>query len=85
MSSMIIRVKVQLKGDDAPKNHLALVVPGAMTPEDLIPYRNAITSSVKALLTDEGLSGYLAEDLFWLVQLSEFITTSLDNIKRKPL
>ena len=82
MSSKIVPIKIQLKGDKEPKTHYALVLPDIKHPEDFICYRNALLEAVKSLLTDEGLSGYMAEDLFWLVQLSEFITTSLDNLKK---
>lgn len=82
---MIVPVQVQLKGENEPQQHLALVFPDMETTEDFIAYRNAATGAAKAILEcDEVSSGYTTE-CFFLLQLAEFISDSLDRelTKRK--
>ena len=75
---MITKVKVQLQGDTEPQEHLALVFPDATGVADFITYRNALTQVVKAVLTTEEYNSYLNDECFWLIQLSEFISSGLD-------
>ena len=77
---MIIKVNVQLKGEKEPRTHYALVFPDAMAPADFIPYRNAITTAAKEIVSNPDVSGLLNDEAFWLIQMAEFITASLDNI-----
>ena len=77
---MIVKVKVQLKGDQEPRDHYALVFDDAMGPADLIPYRNALTMAAKEIVSNPDVGEYLNEEVFWLIQLSEFIGTSLDDV-----
>lgn len=81
---MIITTNVQLKGESQPQKHLALVFPGPMGPEDLILYRNAMTEAVKAILTSSDYDGgYLSSECFYLLQMAEFISDSLDEEAEK--
>lgn len=76
---MITTVNVQLKGEHEPQKHYALVFPDAMGPEDFISYRNALTTAAKTIVSCEEVEGCLNDEAFWLIQLSEFISTSLDD------
>ena len=76
---MITTVNVQLKGDEAPRKHYALVFPDAMGPENFIPYRNALVAAAKIIVSTPELSGCFDDEAFWLLHLSEFITVSLDR------
>ena len=76
---MITTVNVQLKGEASPRKHYALVFHDAMGPEDFISYRNALIAASKAIVSTPDLSGCLDDEAFWLLQLSEFITYSLDR------
>lgn len=78
---MIIPVNVQLKGESQPNKHYALVFSDVMGVEDFIAYRNALTTAVKACLTSDS-AGYIDNELFWLVQLSEFISSSIDEASK---
>lgn len=78
---MIIPVTVQLKGESKPQEHYALVFDDVMGPEDFIAYRNALTTVTKVALTDS--NACCLDELFWLVQLSEFISSSLDEYYQK--
>ncbi len=80
---MIVKVNVQLKGEKEPQDHYALVFDDAMGPADFIAYRNALTMTAKELASNESSSGYYDEEIFWLIQLSEFISTSLDDELKK--
>lgn len=80
---MIITTTVKLKGETRPCEHLALVFPGPMGTEDLIAYRNAMTEAVKAILTSGDFDGYLSSECFYLLQMAEFITDSLDEEAEK--
>lgn len=80
---MIITTNVQMKGESHPDRHLALVFPGVMYPEDLIPYRNAMTEAVKAILTSDNYDGWLSDECFYLIQMAEFISDSLDEEAEK--
>jgi len=84
---MIVPVKVQLKGEKEPEQHLALVFEDARIPEDLISYRNALTTACKAILTNED-GNFFTDEVFWMLQLAEFISSSLDDEmerRRKPV
>ena len=75
---MTIQALVQLKGEKEPEKHVALVIEDATTPCDLAVYRNALTSAAKVILTsDDG--EYFLEECFFLLQLAEYIGTSLDT------
>ena len=76
---MITKVKVQLKGETEPQDHFALVFHDASGVADFIAYRNALTQVVKAILTSEDYNSYLTDECFWLIQLSEFISSGLDH------
>ena len=76
---MITKVKVQLKGETEPQDHLALVFHDVTGIADFIVYRNALTQVVKAVLTTEEYNSYLTDECFWLIQLSEFISSGLDH------
>lgn len=81
---MIITTTVKLKGESRPCEHLALVFPGPMGTEDLIAYRNAMTEAVKAILTSGDYDdGSLSSECFYLIQMAEFITDSLDEEAEK--
>lgn len=75
---MIIPVQAQLKGEKEPRRHLALVFPDADVPEDFILYRNAATQAVKAILGSPDIEPCLTDEMYWLIQFSEFISSSLD-------
>lgn len=75
---MIVPMLVQLKGESEPRQHFALVFEDAMGPQDLIAYRNAATTVVKSVLSSTDFEPYLADECFWLLQLAEFISSSLD-------
>ena len=80
---MIINTLVQLKGEKEPQPHIALVIDDAITPSDLAAYRNALTTAAKFILTCEDGENF-HEECFWLLQLSEFISSSLDmELERK--
>lgn len=74
---MIVPMLVQLKGESEPKQHFALVFDDATDPQDLSVYRNAAIEAVKAIITSSD-DFYLDEECFWLLQLAEFISDSLD-------
>ena len=75
---MTIQALVQLKGEKEPQQHVALVIEDATTPVDLSVYRNALTTAVKVILSsDEGEC--FCDECFWLLQLAEYIGTSLDT------
>ena len=74
--SRIVKVNVQLKGESKPEEHYALVFDDAMGYGDFIVYRNALTTAAKAIATEEDT--LCTEEIFWLIQLSEFINTALD-------
>jgi len=80
--SKIIKTEVQLTGELRPRQHYALVFPDAYSPEDLIPYRNALTQAVKTITVSEEACQYIHDELFWLIQLAEFITTALDDNRK---
>ena len=82
---MIIKVKVQLKGEEQPHIHHALVFPDVMAPDDFITYRNAMTAAAKEIVSNPDVNGLLNDEAFYLIQLAEFITTSLDDIKKTQL
>lgn len=75
--SRIIKTVVQLKGEKEPHQHIALVFDDVMEPADLMFYRNALTMATKAVLISDNSDLYSSE-LFWLIQLSEYISTALD-------
>lgn len=75
---MIISQQLQLKGETEPHRHIALVFPDACGPEDLIAYRDAVTTAVKVILTSENVPGNLSDDCFFLLRLAEFIDDSID-------
>ena len=81
---MIVPVNVQLKGESKPTKHLALVFDDVTGVEDFISYRNALTNVSKCIISSE--EDYnLNDQCFWLIQLSEFISSSLDEELRKRL
>ena len=75
--SMIIKTLVQLKGESEPQQHFALVFDDIVDPRDFVTYRNALTTAVKSILTSED-GEYLQDECFFLIQLSEYISSSLD-------
>lgn len=75
---MIIRTLVQLKGEKEPHQHYALVFDDAMGPQDLIAYRNAATSAVKAIISSSD-NCFMEQECFFLLQLAEYISSSLDD------
>ncbi|MBR0166123.1 MAG: hypothetical protein IJQ13_04515 [Prevotella sp.] len=75
--STIIKTMVQLKGESEPQQHFALVFDDVMSPADFMMYRNALTTAAKAMLNSDESDLYSSE-LFYLIQLSEFINTALD-------
>ena len=74
--STIIQTLVQLKGESEPKPHYALVFDDASDPVDFMVYRNALTTAAKTLASE--CDGMCDSEIFWLIQLSEFISTALD-------
>lgn len=81
---MIVPVKVQLKGDKEPQRHLALVFEDAVIPHDFIPYRNALTTAAKEILTCGDYDGCCNDEMFRMLQLAEFISSSLeDELQRR--
>lgn len=74
---MIIQTLIQLKGESEPRQHFALVFDDVARAEDFIPYRNALTTVAKAVITSSEPDAY-ADELFWIVQMAEFISSSLD-------
>lgn len=74
--SRIIKTLVQLKGESEPRPHLALVFDDARDPVDFMVYRNALTMAAKQLVSED--DGTYTDQVFWLIQLSEFISTALD-------
>ena len=74
---MIITTLAQLKGESEPQPHIALVIDDAVMPSDLISYRNALTTAAKFILTCWDGENF-HDECFWLLQLSEFINSSLD-------
>lgn len=74
---MTVPVKVQLKGESEPQQRLALVFDDVYLPDDLIPYRNALTMACKEVTSSE--DGNYLDEVFWLLQLAEFISSSLDD------
>ncbi len=79
--SKIINTEVQLKGDSKPTDYYALVFPDVITPDDFIPYRNALVSTVKNILACCDNCDTLSGDMFWLLQLAEFITAALEELE----
>lgn len=75
----IIPVKLQLKSEKRASVHWALLFPDACRPEDLIDYRNALTQCAKSILCDDEKSVLLSDELFYLIQLAEFITVGIDD------
>ncbi len=80
---MIIPVNVQLKHESEPQRHYALVFEDIITPADFITYRNALTTAVKEILSEADESRCFEEELYFLLQLAEFISDSLDNYLTK--
>lgn len=80
---MIVPVNVQLKCDTEPQRHYALVFEDVMCPADFITYRNALTTAVKEILSGADDCNCFEKELFFLLQLAEFIATSLDDIADK--
>lgn len=80
---MIIPVNVQLKHESEPQRHYALVFEDIITPADFITYRNALTTAVKEILSEADDSKCFEEELYFLLQLAEFIATSLDDIANR--
>lgn len=76
--SRIIRTQVQLRGESEPQQHYALVFDDALSPADFLVYRNALTTAAKAIVSSDEDAGNFSNELFWLIQLSEFINTALD-------
>ena len=76
---MIIPIKTQLKGDTQPTRHYALVFDDVITPADFAAYRNALTTAVKNILTYCDTCDSFSGEMFLLLQLAEFIGTSLDE------
>jgi len=83
--SKIIPAKVKMAGDSEPRVRYALVFDDATHPDDLIAYRNAATSVVKALINDTDYGPFLADDLYFLLQFSEFITVAIEEVHKKPV
>jgi len=73
---MIIRTRVKLKGDDEPQEHYALVFDDADEIYVFMSYRNALTTAAKTLATECG--DICNNEIFYLIQLAEFISSSLD-------
>lgn len=80
---MIIPVSVQMKGEKEAHCRLAVVLPDAYGPTDLINYRNALMECIKAILATDELQGYLDDELWWLMQLTEYINAGLDEALEK--
>lgn len=80
---MIVPVQVKLKGHTKPQQRYALVFDDINCPGDFIVYRNALTTAVKEILSEANDSSCFEEELFFLLQLAEFISTSLDEIAEK--
>ena len=74
--SRIIRTTVQLRGDKEPRQHLALVFDDARTLSKFMAYRNALTTAAKMLASND--DNICSEEIFYLIQLAEFISTALD-------
>ena len=81
---MMIRTLVQSAEGKEPQQMIALVIEDALTFRDLITYRNALTMVVKAVLATQELE-FVHEECFWLLQLVEFISTSLDDELNKKV
>lgn len=75
---MIIRTKAQFGKDVEPQQYFALVFEDVSVLRDFVTYRNALTMITKAVLSIPELD-YVYDECFWLLQLSEFISTSLDE------
>jgi hypothetical protein len=74
--SRFIQTLVQLKGESEPQPHYALVFDDATSLAVFMIYRNALTSAAKALASQgEDLWN---DEIFQLIQLSEFISSALD-------
>ena len=73
--SRIIKTTVQAKGDKEPKEHFALVFDGISDLSDFMFYRNALTTAAKTLASSDD---FCTDEIFWLIQLAEFISSSLD-------
>lgn len=76
--TMIVRTTVQFKKDPEPRQYYALVFEDVSVPMDFITYRNALTMVIKEVLSTPELD-HIHDECFWLLQLSEFISTSLDE------
>lgn len=79
----IVPVKVQIKGESQSRVHWALLFPDASQPEDLADYRNALTQCAKSILCDDEKAVQLNDELFYIIQLAEFITTALEDYRNE--
>ena len=74
--SRIIKTTVQLKGENEPRQHYALVFDDVTELGGFMLYRNALTTASKTLAAECG--DLCDSEIFYLIQLSEFISTALD-------
>lgn len=79
----IIPVKTKTSSDGKPRVCWALLFPDADTPEVLADYRNALTQCAKYILSSEDTDGRMDDELFFIIQLAEFITVGIDNFHKE--
>jgi len=74
--SRIIRTQLQLNGESEPQQHYALVFDDATGLHTFMTYRHALTSAAKGLASMG--DDIWNDEIFQLIQLSEFISSALD-------
>lgn len=76
---MIKTVKAKVGNDTKPEEHLALVIEDVDNITDLIAYRKALMGVAKSVLITEDMVPYQCDNLFWILQLADYIASSFEQ------
>lgn len=81
----IIPVKLQLNCDSQPRVYWTVLFPDVYGPDDLVVYRNALTTAAKTLLLSDEAANEMNDIVFSLIQMSEFIAAGIDDFRDKGI
>lgn len=76
---MIKTVKAKVGNDTKPEEHLALVIEDISDLSDLAVYRKALMGVAKSVLITDDLVPYQCDNLFWILQLADYIASSFEQ------
>lgn len=76
---MIQMVKTKVGNEKEPEERIALVIENADNIADLAAYRKALMNIAKSVLITDELVPYQCDDLYWILQLADFISSSFEQ------